>query len=101
MVVMVVDDDPGARQLALDHLRHSGFEALAASTGQEALALLRQNHRIVFIFVNFSIRGEVDADRLAVLAQEYRPQLPVLQTHALGEMVRLATPSLDRIIARP
>ena len=100
MVVMVVDDDPGVRRVAVDHLRHSGFEAVGASTGREALALLHENHRIVFIFVNFSIGGEVDADTLAALVQRHRPRVPVLQTHALDEMVRLATRSLDRIIAR-
>ena len=38
--VLVVDDDPGIREALLDILSESGFNAMGAATGEEALAAL-------------------------------------------------------------
>ena len=41
-LVMVVDDDPATRELILRGLRKEGFRVLAASSGEEAIRLARQ-----------------------------------------------------------
>jgi CheY-like chemotaxis protein len=41
-LVMVVDDDPATRELIIRGLRKEGFRVLAASSGEEAIRLARQ-----------------------------------------------------------
>jgi signal transduction histidine kinase/CheY-like chemotaxis protein len=43
-LVLVVDDDPATRELILRGLRKEGFRVLAASSGEEAIRLARQQH---------------------------------------------------------
>jgi two-component system cell cycle response regulator len=40
--ILVVDDEPGIRETIHEAVRHAGFECHAASTGQEALAILEK-----------------------------------------------------------
>jgi DNA-binding response OmpR family regulator len=40
--ILVVDDDPGVRHLVASKLRSEGFEAFAATDGQEALSLIQR-----------------------------------------------------------
>ncbi|HWP85200.1 MAG TPA: response regulator [Terriglobia bacterium] len=41
-LVLIVDDDPTARELLVDYLRPEGFETLTAASGPEALTLAAQ-----------------------------------------------------------
>ena len=42
MTILIVDDDPGIRELVRIFLAHKGYAAVVASNGQEALAYLEQ-----------------------------------------------------------
>ena len=44
--VLVIDDDPTARELISDHLRQAGFAVIAASGGREGLKRAREFHPI-------------------------------------------------------
>jgi signal transduction histidine kinase/DNA-binding response OmpR family regulator len=44
--VLVIDDDPTARELISDHLRQAGFVVITAPGGREGLKLARQYHPI-------------------------------------------------------
>jgi CheY-like chemotaxis protein len=43
MTILIVDDDPGIRQLLSVFLNHKGFTAASAANGQEALEYLQSN----------------------------------------------------------
>ena len=49
--VMVVDDEPGIRDLFSDVITMRGHEAICAASGSEALSLLRSN-RVDVIFLD-------------------------------------------------
>ena len=49
--VMVVDDEPGIRDLFSDVITMRGHEAICAASGSEALSLLR-SHRVDAIFLD-------------------------------------------------
>jgi CheY-like chemotaxis protein len=54
--VLVVDDDPSARDLLTRHLTSEGFPVLTAATGPEALELLKQ-HRPVAVLLDVMMPG--------------------------------------------
>ena len=44
--VLVIDDDPTARDLISDHLRQAGFSVITAAGGREGLKLAKERHPI-------------------------------------------------------
>lgn len=67
--VLVVDDDPALRDLAADLLEFLGYRALAAASGETALAVLRTERRIDVIFTDLVMPGRLDG---LALAEEVR-----------------------------
>ena len=75
-LVLLVDDDPGARKVARANLALEGFEVLAASSGSEALARLAESDPLAVV----SDLKMPDMDGIALMERIHavRPQLPVV-----------------------
>jgi CheY-like chemotaxis protein len=56
-VVLVVDDDKDLRDTLVDVLQEEGYEAIAASSGQEALKLLQEGARPGIILLDMMMPG--------------------------------------------
>jgi PAS domain S-box-containing protein len=84
--VLVVDDDPEVRRLAVRQLRSLGYRVLEASEAVGALAILDGPEPVDLMFSDVIMPGRVTARELAEEAQRRRPGLPVLFTsgHAHG-----------------
>ncbi|HZP98282.1 MAG TPA: response regulator [Reyranella sp.] len=75
--ILVVDDDDGVRNVAERQLRSLGHEVIAASSGEEALALLDATADVDLLFVDVSMPG-IGGVEVAGRALRSRPQLKVL-----------------------
>lgn len=86
--ILVVDDDPGLRELLLEYLSGQGFEVEAVADGV-AMELYLQQHTANLVILDLMLPGE---DGLA-LARKLRARgnLPIIMLSARGEDV-------DRII---
>ncbi|HVU36315.1 MAG TPA: response regulator [Opitutaceae bacterium] len=71
--VVVIDDDPAVREMLVRVLVDAGFEAFAAASGREALALLNSHH-INVVLLDLGMPGENGWVTLANLRQ-CRPAL--------------------------
>lgn len=84
-LVLLVDDDPGARKVARGNLGLEGFEVLLASSGAEALARLSESDPLAVV----SDLKMPDLDGLALMAAVHaaRPGLPfvLVTAHATVE----------------
>ena len=84
-LVLVVDDDPGARKVARGNLGLEGFEVLLASSGAEALARLAEADPLAVV----SDLRMPDMDGIALMAAAHarRPGLPfvLVTAHATVE----------------
>jgi CheY-like chemotaxis protein len=78
-VLLVVDDDDEVRQTVLEILEAHGFEVLQASSGAEALEILRDNPRIRLLFTDVLMPG-ISGTTLAHMAMSQRPELKVVLT---------------------
>lgn len=76
--VLVVEDDPGVRQTAIELLRLLGYQVEAASNGDEAMARLREGLAVDLIFSDVVMPGRIKSADLAAWARQRQPPIPVL-----------------------
>jgi CheY-like chemotaxis protein len=75
-VVLIVDDDADARDVAAAFIEHDGYTVRLAASGQEALAVLSQG-KISLALVDYAMPGMSGAEFVR-RAQEQRGDLPVV-----------------------
>jgi CheY-like chemotaxis protein len=78
--VLVVEDNPAVRQVALSTLHSLGFEVLEAETGDEAARLLKMKPNIKLVLSDVRMPGELSGIDLARLIQREQPDIQVLLT---------------------
>jgi CheY-like chemotaxis protein len=79
-VVLVLEDEEMVRDFAVAVLEEAGFRPLPAAEGESALALLRDTPDVRLLFTDVVLSGAMNGRRVADLAREMRPGLPVLFT---------------------
>jgi CheY-like chemotaxis protein len=84
--ILVVEDDPIFNDMVVKVVRRSGYEAIAAHTGEQALSLLREwNGRIDWLLTDIRLPGEVDG---WVVSSEFslkHPLRPVVYVSGVEE----------------
>jgi len=78
--VLVVEDNDDVRELAESVLGMAGHAVLAAASGEQALALLREGARVDLLFTDVIMPGGMNGLQLVDEARRLRPRLPVLVT---------------------
>jgi CheY-like chemotaxis protein len=76
--VLVVEDDPDVRDLAVEILEMSGYTVLSAGNGAEALGILRRERDIGLMFTDIVMPGGMNGAQLAEAAMRVQPNLKVL-----------------------
>jgi PAS domain S-box-containing protein len=84
-LVLVVEDEPDVRAIALSFLRSLGYSTLAAADAQSALELLRANPNVALLFSDVILGSGMTGHELARAAQRMRAGLPVLLTSGYDE----------------
>jgi len=79
-LVLLVEDDPGVRQVADDTLAGLGYAVLAAADTQAALRMLEGGARPDVLFTDVVMPGPLSSRGLAEQAQRMMPGLAVLFT---------------------
>jgi PAS domain S-box-containing protein len=78
--VLVVEDNDDVRELAESVLGMAGYAVLAAASGEQALALLREGAQVDLLFTDVIMPGGMNGLQLVDEARRLRPRLPVLVT---------------------
>ncbi len=77
-VVLLAEDNPLVREMALRMLSDAGFRGVAASDGEEALRLLEGLPHVDILVTDQLMPGALSGTQLAEAARARRPGLPVL-----------------------
>ncbi len=91
--VLVVDDEPGIRESLTDILEDEGYEAVAASTGEECLALLdEKTYHVVLLDIWLpTIDGLETLEQIQRIDPNRRPVVVVISGHGTIETAVRAT----------
>ncbi|WP_440409499.1 PAS domain S-box protein [Neorhizobium petrolearium] len=83
--ILVVEDDPRVRRVAVSRLTDFGYSIIEASNGVEALDRLAQNEDIALLFTDIVMPGGMTGDELAAEVRAWRPNIRVLFTSGYAE----------------
>ena len=79
-LVLVVDDEPLVRLIAVDVLEEAGFRAVEAADGQDALAKLRAHPEVALLLTDINMPGPFDGVELARRVAAERPGIALIVT---------------------
>ena len=77
--VLVVEDEPLVRMLAVDYLERAGFAVLEADCGSDALKTLADHREVAVLFSDVNMPG-MDGVELARRVHEAAPRVRVILT---------------------
>ena len=80
--VLVVEDDAIVRMFIVSHLSDEGYLVLEASSGEEAIAILRATNppAISVVFTDIQLGGWVTGWDVADAFREAHPEIPLIYT---------------------
>jgi len=78
--ILVVEDNDGVREYAIEVLEQLGYRVLAATNAKEALRLLSNDKHVDLLFTDVVLPGAITGRVLADQAKDMRPDLRVLYT---------------------
>jgi CheY-like chemotaxis protein len=93
--VLVVEDDPGVREVAVAFLRSLGYRFHAVGSATEALERLAKDPGISLLFSDVMLGGGMDGTELALAARKQRPGLAVLLTSGYNDTTQSSADSAD------
>ncbi|HWJ72537.1 MAG TPA: PAS domain S-box protein [Kaistia sp.] len=83
--ILVVEDEPRVRRVAVARLRDLGYEVIEASNAAEALATAGEDRTIDLLFSDVVMPGGMDGGTLAAEIRALRPGIKVLLTSGYAE----------------
>lgn len=85
--ILVVDDEPGVRELACQLLSDLGYNVVSADNGEAAIQIIRdQTIPLDLLFTDVVMPGGIDGFGVAAVANFERPHMPVLFTTGHAEV---------------
>jgi CheY-like chemotaxis protein len=82
-IVLIVEDEPLIRMGVADYVSDTGFSALEATTGDEALAILSERDDIDVVFTDVNMPGKLDGFALSGVIAERWPRIGVIVTSGM------------------
>jgi signal transduction histidine kinase len=99
-VVLVVEDEPSVRAVAVETLRGLGFATLEAADAAQAMLCLQGPERIDLLFSDVVMPGAMNGLALAEAARTLRPEIKVLLTSGYSPAVESA-PTRFPLLLKP
>jgi two-component system, response regulator PdtaR len=100
-VVLIVEDDPLLRMLAVEVVEEAGFVALEAGDADAAVALLESRPDISVLFTDISMPGSMDGLKLAHAVRDRWPPMKILVVSGQVRLQPSALPSNCCFVGKP
>jgi len=102
--ILVVEDDPGVREIPVKILRDLGYDVSEATDGREAVACLRAGKPFDLLFTDVILPGGMNGMEIAQEARRLQPGIKVIYTTGYAEDVLSGDRSLERdaeLVSKP
>jgi CheY-like chemotaxis protein len=100
-VVLIVEDEPLLRMLAVEVVEEAGFVALKAGDADEAVALLESRRDIFLLFTDIDMPGSMDGLKLAHAVRDRWPPVKILVVSGLVRPRQTDLPANCRFVGKP
>jgi CheY-like chemotaxis protein len=77
-LVLVVEDEPLLRLMAVDLVEEAGFEAIEATNADEAVRILETRTDIRIVFTDIDMPGSMDGMMLAAAVRDRWPPIEIV-----------------------
>jgi CheY-like chemotaxis protein len=99
--VLVVEDEPLLRMMAIDLVEGAGFEALEAANALEAVVLLETTPGIRVLFTDIDMPGSMDGLRLAAAVRDRWPPIEIIIVSGMRKPSENDMPGRSVFFAKP
>ncbi|MCM0753409.1 response regulator [Brucella pseudogrignonensis] len=99
--ILVVEDEPVLRLVAVADIEDAGMIALEASNGSQALEIPATQPSIDFLFTDIDMPGAIDGVALAKLVQRRYPAIKVILVSGLSTTPQLMLDTPVPFYAKP
>ncbi|CAN7411702.1 response regulator [Neorhizobium sp. LjRoot104] len=77
-VVLVVEDEPLLRMMAMDLVEEAGFQAVEAADADEAVTILETRTDIRIVFTDIDMPGSMNGMKLAAAVRDRWPPIEII-----------------------
>jgi CheY-like chemotaxis protein len=100
-VVLVVEDEPLLRMLAVEVVEEAGFIAIEARDADEAVILLESRTDITLLFTDINMPGSMDGLKLAHAVRDRWPPIKILVVSGKQQPRSSDLPSNSCFLGKP
>jgi two-component system, response regulator PdtaR len=100
-VVLVVEDEPLLRMLAVEVVEEAGCIAIEARDADEAVILLESRMDITLLFTDINMPGSMDGLKLAHAVRNRWPPIKILVVSGQQQLQSFDLPSNSRFVEKP
>jgi two-component system, response regulator PdtaR len=100
-VVLVVEDEPLLRMLAVEVVEEAGFIAIEAGDADEAVVLLESRADITLLFTDINMPGSMDGLKLAHAVRDRWPPIKILVVSGKQQFQSSELPSNSCFVGKP
>jgi CheY-like chemotaxis protein len=100
-VVLIVEDEPLLRQLAVEVVEDSGFAVLEAADAEKAVALLETRSDIAVLFTDINMPGDMNGLELAHAVRHRWPLIRIILTSGQVRLQQSDLPSNSAFLSKP
>ena len=99
--VLLVEDEPLLGELMTEALTEKGFEVHAAPDAGDALRFLLSGADVDILFTDIDLGTGMDGAKLAQIAHEMRPQLPIIYSSGRRDRGQVETVPGSAFLPKP
>ncbi|MFC3692520.1 response regulator [Chenggangzhangella methanolivorans] len=100
-VVLVVEDEPLLRMMAVDLVEDAGFEAVEAADATEAVRILEARTDIRIMFTDIDMPRGIDGLMLAALVRRRWPPIEIIVTSGFRTFNDIDLPVRSEFFSKP
>jgi two-component system, response regulator PdtaR len=100
-VILVVEDEPLLRMLAVEVVEEAGFIAIEARDADEAVMLLESRTDITLLFTDINMPGSMDGLKLAHAVRNRWPPIKILVVSGEQQLQSSDLPSNSSFVGNP
>jgi CheY-like chemotaxis protein len=100
-IVLVVEDEPIQRLMAVTVVEDAGFEAIEASNAGEAIWILESRNDIRIVFTDIDMPGSMDGTELAACIRDRWPPVQIVVTSGYLAGTDVALPARSLFFPKP